>query len=164
MQHKKRKKRSKNRQVDIEFTDKLLTSFGGTSTLISSFLHKINFKEFIENLFPVQETSNNGSGSYSKVIILFITILNGGFRFSHMNHFSDNFEVIKRCFKIDKISKSVSSLTRFWNKFNKRSLNEKLLNVGIKFSIKLAKELKIKSDTLRFDSTVITRFGEQDGA
>jgi len=81
-----------------------------------------------------------------------------------MNHFSDNFEVIKRCFKIDKISKSVSSLTRFWNKFNKRSLNEKLLNVGIKFSIKLAKAMKIESDTLRFDSTVITRYGEQEGA
>ena len=85
MQQRKKKTRRVSRQVDIKFTDKILTSWGGTASLISRFINKIKFKDFIENEFPVKETSNNSTGIYSKIMSLFITILNGGNRFSHTN-------------------------------------------------------------------------------
>lgn len=164
MHSKKEKLRIKNSQVDIDFTNKTLTSFGGSSSLISHYLNTINFKEFIENKFPVQESSNNSTGSYSKLVTLLITILNGGTKFSHINYFGIDYKIIEKAFTIDRIAKSSSSMTRFWDKFNKQSLNEELLNMASKFASSLVSATNIASDSLRFDSTVITRYGCQEGA
>ena len=85
MQHKTKKIGAKKSQVRFEFTAKKLTSFGGTASIFSDLIKQINLREFIENNFPIQEASNNSTGIYSKLISLFITILNGGTKFSHMN-------------------------------------------------------------------------------
>ena len=56
------------------------------------------------------------------------------------------------------------SITRCWNKFNKQSINEKLLQTSLNFCKSLISQTGIKEDSLRFDSTVITRYGNQEGA
>jgi len=151
-------------QVKIEFTDKVLTSWGGTASIMSRFLSQINFRDFIENNFPVSETSNNKTGKYSKIVSLFITILNGGNRFSHMNLLGRDLEIFQKCFQVDKIAKSSTSLTRFWNKFDRQHLNEKLLKMCMEFCKIILQQIGIVEDSLRFDSTVLTRYGKQEGA
>ncbi len=164
MQRKSKKRAHSQRQVRIDFTGKLLTSFGGTASLISRFISKVNFRDFIENHFPIVETSNNSTGIYSKIVSFFITILNGGNRFAHMNLLNSDIEVFQKCFQVERLPKASTSLTRFWNKFNRRSLNEKLLEMGIKFCRSILHQANIKEDSLRFDSTVLTRYGVQEGA
>lgn len=74
-------------------------------------------------------------------------------------------KVFERCFNVNRLVKSSTSITRFFKKFNSRSLNEQLLeNIGSKFIAPILAHNNIKQDTLRFDSTIITRFGEQEGA
>lgn len=164
MQQRKKKVTASKRQVDIQFTNKTLTSWGGTASLISRFIDRINFRDFIENNFPITETSNNSTGTYSKIISLFITILNGGNRFSHLNLLNRDSKVFEKCFRIDKIPKSSTSITRFWNKFNRQALNEKLSEVCLRFCKSLIDQAGLVQDSLRFDSTVITRYGSQEGA
>ncbi|MDP2172409.1 MAG: transposase [Candidatus Cloacimonadaceae bacterium] len=56
-------------------------------------------------------------------------------------------------------------MTRFLGRFNSQGLNEHLReNICTKFLPKLLDAANITSDSLRFDSTVVTRYGEQDGA
>jgi hypothetical protein len=59
MQHKLSKKKHKKDQVKIEFSPKLITSWVGTATIFSRFFDKIGFRELVEKIYPVQETSNN---------------------------------------------------------------------------------------------------------
>jgi len=164
MQHKSKKKESQKSQVRFEFTEKMLTSFGGTASIFSDLIKKIKLQEFIESNFPIQEISNNSTGTYSKLISLFITIMNGGTRFSHMNLLNRDREIMQKCFQLEKLPSSSTSLTRFWNKFYKQSHNEELLKMCFKFVRMLLSNLEIKQDSVRFDSTVITRYGKQEGA
>ncbi len=165
MQQKQSKKNKKKGQVKIEFSEKLITSWGGTSTIISRYLDKLGFRDLVEKVFPVKDNSNNSVGVYSKIISLFISVLNGGTKFSHINYMENGIKIFERCFGVERLAKSSSSITRFFNKFNRRSINEELLqNISTSFLQPLLEEAGIKEDTLRFDSTVITRYGNQEGA
>ena len=164
MQQNQLKKGRESNPVKIEFSSKLLTSWGGTSSIISRFLSKINFRVWVEESVPVSEISNNSTGVYSKIMSLFLTVLNGGDRFAHMNFWGDSLKVFQKCFQIERLPQSSTSLTRFWNKFNSRFINEKYLQKAIQFSQMILKQSQITSDTLRFDSSVLTRYGNQEGA
>ena len=165
MQRNQANKSLKKGQVKIEFSPKLITSWGGTAAIFSRFFDKIGFRELVENIYPVQETSNNATGVYSKIISLFISVLNGGTKFSHINYMENGIKIFERCFGVKRLVKSSTGITRYWNKYNCRSLNETLLqNISQHFLRPLLEQAKIEKDTLRFDSTVITRYGEQEGA
>ena len=165
MQHRQTKKKQKKRQVKIKFSKKLITSWGGTATIISRYLDKIGFRNIVEKIYPIQEKSNNSTGVYSKIISLFISVLNGGTKFSHINYMDNGIKIFERCFGVDRLVKSSSSITRYFNKYDRRTFNETLLqNIGEFFLPTILKKAGIKEDTLRFDSTVITRYGNQDGA
>lgn len=155
----------KKGQVKIEFSPKLITSWGGTAALFSRFFEKIGFRELVENIFPVHEYSNNSSGVYSKLISLFISVLNGGTKFSHINYMENGINIFERCFRVKRLVKSSTGITRYWNKYNCRSLNETLLqNISRYFLRPVLEYAGVERDTLRFDSTVITRYGTQEGA
>jgi len=165
MQRKHEKKRRKNRQIKITFTNKMITSWGGTATIISHYLNQINFRDIIEKCLPVKETSNNKTGVYSKIVSLFISILNGGTKFSHYNYFDNNSPIFKKSFNIERMPASSTSITGYFNKYNKQPINEELLyRVGHQFLPVLLKSAGVKKDVLRFDSTVITVYGDQKGA
>jgi hypothetical protein len=83
-QDNRRKRRCEN-QVKIVFTDKPITAWGGIAGIISRYLQKIGFRECVESSIPVEEKSNNGKGIYEKVLALFLTVLVGGQRFSHLS-------------------------------------------------------------------------------
>jgi len=127
MQHKLSKKKHKKDQVKIEFSPILITSWGGTATIFSRFFDKIGFRELVEKIYPVQETSNNLTGVYSKLISLFISVLNGGTKFSQINYMENGSKIFECCFRVDRLVKSSTGITRYWNKYNCRSLTETLL-------------------------------------
>ena len=165
MQHRQSIKGHKKGQVKIEFSPKLITSWGGTAAIFSRYFAKIGFSELVEKIFPVQEFSNNSTGVYSKLISLFISVLNGGTKFSHINYMENGIKVFERCFEVKRLTKSSTGITRYWNKYDQQSLNEILLeNISRYFIRPLLLQANISKDTLRFDSTVITRYGKQDGA
>jgi len=165
MQQSQSIKRHKKGQVKIEFSPKLITSWGGTAALFSRFFDKIGFRELVEKIYPVQEFSNNSTGVYSKLISLFISVLNGGTKFSHINYMENGIKIFERCFGVKRLVKSSTGITRYWNKYDRRSLTETLLqNISQYFLRPLLDNAGIEKDTLRFDSTVITRYGTQEGA
>ncbi len=83
MQHKNNKCQSRNIPIAIEFTEKNLRSWGGIASIISHYLSKVNFREWVNQSIPIEDTSNNSVCKYSKVLSLFLTILSGGRRFTH---------------------------------------------------------------------------------
>lgn len=162
----RRVKRVRNKgQVKIEYSSKLITSWGGTAAIFSRFLEKLEFSKLVDEIFPVQEMSNNSTGVYSKIVSLLISVLNGGTKFSHINYMENGAKIFERCFGIKRLVKSSTGITRYWNKYNQQGLNEVLLyNINRYFLRPLLERVGISKDTLRFDSTVITRYGNQEGA
>ena len=53
--------------VKLNFTKKLMTPYGGFA-LLAKLFEKLEVKEHIEQIFPVVETSPNGTGIYAKVL------------------------------------------------------------------------------------------------
>jgi len=52
-------------------------------SVIARFLEEIEFKEWVDESFPVKETSLNGKGKYPEVLSLLLTALSGGNRDRH---------------------------------------------------------------------------------
>lgn len=74
-------------------------------------------------------------------------------------------KIFERCFGVNRRVKSSTGTTRYWNKYNCRSLTETFLQNAIQHFLRpLLEYVNIKKDTLRFYFTVITRYKAQDGA
>lgn len=151
-------------QVQIKFTNKPITAWGGIGTLIAKFLEQIKFREWVQTNIPIQETSNNARGIYEKVLSSFLTVLVGGDRFSHLLLWQHGVEAILQTFAIQWVPKSSTALTRFWGKINQQILAEQLGDNIRSFTQRILQWENIREDNLNLDSTVLTRYGEQEGA
>lgn len=150
-------------QVQIAFTNKQLTAWGGACALVSKFLERIRFREWVEQNMPVQELSPNAKGIYEKVLALLLTSLTGGTRFSHVTWWSHGIEGVKACFDVGWLPQATSVLTRFFGKF-RQVHNEALRTAAVKLAGELIESDRIEEDTLILDSTVCERYGAQEGA
>jgi hypothetical protein len=159
----RRKRRCEN-QVKIEFTDKPITAWGGIAGLVSRYLHKIGFREWIESSIPIEERSNNGKGIYEKVLALFLTVLVGGQRFSHLSWWGHGVEAIYAGFGVKWLPLAASTITRFWSKIGSQALSETIGERCRQFASQILKWEGITKDNLNLDSSVMTRYGNQEGA
>jgi len=150
-------------QVQIAFTNKQLTAWGGACAVVGKFLERIRFREWVERHIPVQELSPNAKGIYEKVLALLLTSLTGGTRFSHVTWWSHGMEGLKACFGVAWLPQTASVLTRFCAKF-RRSHNESLRASAVGLTHTLIQEEGLTEDDLILDSTVCTRYGMQEGA
>lgn len=151
--------------VKIEFTDKPLTAWGGLATLLGKFIEKINFREWVEQNIPIEEKSNNSGGIYEKVISQFITVLSGGSRFAHLQWWSHGKEAFMQVFNVSWLPSAASTLTRFWNKISTQKLSEKLGEACRNLtSMIIINWACVRKDNVNFDSSVLTRYGIQQGA
>lgn len=164
MTRKKSKSRLRVNQVQIEFTQKPITAWGGVGTLIAKFLEKIEFREWVESHIPIQETSNNAKGVFEKVLASFLTVLVGGSRFAHLLLWQHGVEAILQTFAVQWVPKASTSLTRFWGKINRQVLAEELGENIRGFAHRILQWEAVQEDNLNLDSTVLTRYGEQEGA
>jgi hypothetical protein len=151
-------------QVKIAFTPKPITAWGGIATLIAKFFEVIKLREWVERIIPFAETSPNGKGIYEKVLGHFLTVLCGGVRFSHLQWWHHGHEALCRVFGVSWLPQAASTLTRFWGKFFLQRHAEEIGHQCRGFAGQLLEHEGITYDDLNLDSSVVSRYGVQDGA
>jgi hypothetical protein len=151
-------------QVKIQFTNKPITAWGGLATIVAKLLEVLEFRSWVESTIPIEEKSNYAKGVYEKVLATFLTVLSGGERFSHLSWWSHGIEAIKKAFAVTWLPKASSTLTRFWGKISAQYVSEKLAVAARRFAITLIEWQGIVEDTLNLDSSVLIRYGNQQGA
>lgn len=149
-------------KVEIRFTDKKITAYGGFS-LLAAFFEKIKLRESVEEIIPVKETSPNGRGLYSKMMAYILVIYAGGNRFSHLMYLGCH-EILAELFAVVNLPMASTTLTRFFKKIKTHKEVEAMSEGLWGYLSRLIPWKEIKEDWLTFDSTVLERYGKQEGA
>jgi hypothetical protein len=150
--------------LKISFTDKLMTAYGGFS-LLSRLFERLSLESEVETMLPFKETSPNGTGVYAKILKMGLTVAAGGYRYTHSAFLGDSTEIYEQAFGVEKIPKSITAVTRFFNRFDSQKMVEHFADRLWNFLFKKVIPLKtLGEEDLSFDSTVVTRYGEQEGA
>jgi hypothetical protein len=149
-------------KVKIVFTRRQMTAYGGF-TLLASFFQRIGFAEMIEKAIPITECSPNGMGVHGKTIAFIAMIFAGAERFSHLVYLG-NKEVLARMFGVKRLPDAATTLTRMFGKLKSMRTAEVLSrNLWVYLSSLIPWD-RIQEDWLTFDSSVLVRYGEQEGA
>jgi len=151
-------------QVKIEYTSKPVTAWGGMGCLVGKLLEEIDFRSWVRKSIPIQERSNNARGVYEKVLAQFLTVLVGGSRFEHLSWWGHGLEAIKKVFGVDWLPNSSSTLTRFWGKIQHPRQGEQMGGCTRAFARQVLQWEGIEEDNLNLDSSVLTRYSQQEGA
>ena len=149
-------------KVKVAFSKKMMTAYGGLS-LMASFFKQIRLREAIESAVPVQERSPNSTGVYSKIIMYFSMVYAGAERFAHAGCLG-NKALLAALFGVKRMPEAATSLTRFFNKIKNFNYADTLSYSLWLYLAQLIQWEQIVDDWLTFDSTVLIRYGEQEGA
>lgn len=145
-------------EIDISYTSKEITSWGGMFFL-KQMLQKIGFREVIDSNLDLPQAGSNRGYKTSTIIEGFITsIWCGANRFLHI-------EVTRHDLTLGKIfdwknTPGQDTYKRFFCKFN-QATNQK---VSAYFYSWIFDNFKFDNFTLDIDSSVMTRYGEQEVA
>lgn len=132
--------------------------------MIAKLFEKLEFQEAIEQAIPFSETSPNATGVFTKVLRFGLTVLAGGKRFTHSCFLGDSLEIFECLFAVKRLPVSITALTRFFERFVSWGQVERLAEALWTFTAdRLIPFGKIKEDFLGFDSSVLTRYGDQQG-
>lgn len=143
--------------IDYEYTNKNITPWGGLR-LIADFYERCGLREAIKTL-PLPEPGSNRGYQACELIDGFLTsVLLGARRFSHSGMLRHD-EVIKEIFGWNKGMASQSTFSRFFRKFSLAD-NDAIFRQLNRWWFD---QQKIDKYTVDMDSTVLTRYGEQDG-
>jgi hypothetical protein len=145
-------------EFDISYTDKEITPWGGM-VLLRKMLDQIKFSEKINEceVLP-QPGSNRGYSAQSIIESFLVSVWCGASRFLHT-------EVTRHDLALNKIfgwSKAPGQDTfkRFFSKFSQATNQQ----VADHFYSWFFDQLQFENLTLDFDSSIITRYGQQQGA
>jgi len=144
-------------EIRIEFTDKKVTAWGGMK-LMKNMLEGIGIKKFMAALYLPEKGSNRGYEAIQIIECFWTSIWIGAGRFSHSAYLRYD-QVLKEIFGW-KQAPSQSTYSRFFQKFSWKRNTE----VFVPLQKWFIDNLKIKNITLDFDSSVMTRYGEQEGS
>lgn len=162
MMTKKTEKIHRINGVKVRFSEKKITAYGGFS-LLAMFFEKINFKQALSGLMPIVEISPNAMKAEEKLLGFVTLMITGASRFSHMLYLG-NPEIIKTVFGLKRLPLAATTLTRYFNKIQNTEQVDQLSEGIWGYLKKVVDWTKIEADWLSFDATVITRYGEQEGA
>jgi hypothetical protein len=144
-------------QVHVRRSDTTLTPYGGL-VAFGSFLEKLGIIDTLVECCPIKRTSNNATPVRDILIGFLLVCIQEGKRFRHMRWVQDD-PAIAAIFKVQRRIPSDSSVIRFFKKIKSEEGKAWLYK---------AEDLLYKSIgnncILDWDSTVTTRFGEQEGA
>jgi len=143
--------------LPIEYSDKQVTPFGGMS-LMKRFIDQTGIREALDTL-PLPQSGSN-AGYDPKVIIesFWLSIWTGASRYIHCDWLRYD-QTLQSIFGWERMP-SQSTYSRFFGKFN-QSLNTELFP---KLQDWFISQLGVDNLTIDFDSTVITRYGNQQGS
>lgn len=153
-------KRSKNEgSVVVEYTTRPVSGWGGLLAF-GRFMEKVGVRDFLARALPDGRTSNNQVPVVDLATQFLATVLTGGSRFEHAERIKND-EVIRRILKVGRFG-SASVLTRYFGNFMQSQSEH--LHVVLSALIFELLHLVTKSDVLDLDSTVFTRYGDQQGS
>jgi hypothetical protein len=145
------------KEIKVEFTDQKVTAWGGMK-LMKDMLDNIGIKEFMSDLDLPEKGSNRGYEPIQIIECFWTSIWIGAGRFSHSAYLRYD-KVLQEIFGWEQ-APSQSTYSRFFQKFSWKRNNEVFVPVQKWF----IDNLKIKNITIDFDSSVMTRYGEQEGS
>lgn len=148
--------------IRITLTKKKMTAYGGF-TLMAAFFTRIYLKQALEKIIPIHELSPNSIGIYGKLIGYIAMVFAGADRFSHLLYLGHE-EVIAAIFGAKRLPRASTTVTRLFGKLKKLKEVETMSHTLWHYLKTLIPWNVIKEDWLTFDSTVLERYGEQEGA
>jgi len=154
MRHSQTKSSVKVGQVFVEFTVKPVSAWSGLATLIGGLLERIEFRSWVARSLPIEEISNNACGAYSKILSHLLTVFSGGERFGHMLWWRHGVQVFEKAFGVERFAKASTSLAK----------SEVWSEAARDFVRQILGWANVRSGNLNLDSTVLTRYGKQQGA
>lgn len=145
-------------EVDIEYTPKPLSGWGGLA-LFFEFGRKIGFFDALAKIFPTSKVSPNQISSSDIVKALFTTVLVGGNRFSHVERVRAD-DVVGAIIDADRVC-GADTMRRLFESLE-RSECERLYDELEGFMKQLLVSRQ-QEDILDLDSTILERYGSQEG-
>lgn len=143
--------------MDYQYSDKSVTPWGGMLQM-KQLLDKSGISKKLSELGLPESKSNNRIDAVSIIESFWVSVWIGAFRFSHTAVVRVD-EALKKIFEWDRVASGVT-FTRFFKKFtwqeNARvftGLNQWFFN-----------QIKFDNYILDVDSSVMTRYGEQEGS
>lgn len=143
----------------IEYTKKPVSGWGGLVSFVR-FWDRIGLREALGAALPDGRTSPNQVRVVDQVLQLMVTVLIGGQRFEHVERVRSD-EVVKQIVGAKRFG-SASSLTRYLGNFlqsQTEHAHQTLNSMVMRMLPGLA-----SSDVLDLDSTVFSRYGDQEGS
>jgi hypothetical protein len=143
--------------IDFEYSNKQVTAHGGMA-VVKRFLDKTGIANFISSYGLPEPESNAGYSAFEIFQSFWISIWLGANRFAHTSVLQHD-KVLQKIFNL-KRAPSNDTYRRFFHKFDLESGS----NFFVALFSWLFSQLKFDNFTLDVDSSVWTRYGQQEGA
>ena len=144
-------------ELKINYSDKKVTPFGGMK-LLKDFIDHITVLEDLKNVNLPQPGSNAGFDPSVIVQGFWLSIFTGASRYIHADWLRYD-ETLQQIFELKRLP-SQSTYSRFFHKFSWARNNA----VFPKLQQRFLEQINVGVLTIDLDSTVITRYGKQEGA
>lgn len=141
----------------INYSSKEVTPHGGL-ILMQELMNKCGIKEKMEKIGMPESTSPNSFKAIDVVMSFFVSVWCGANNLLQIEHIRYD-EALKKIFSLKKIPSHVT-IGRFFKKFSWKKNNEFFPEIQQWWFEKI----QMDRITLDFDSTVITRYGQQEGS
>jgi len=143
--------------VRIAFTDKEITPWGGMS-LMKKLMEKTRISEVLERLSLPRQGSNRGTNPIQLILSFWLGVWCGASKFEHLE-VTRHDEVLRKLFGWEKMS-GHKAFQRYFAKFG-QAVNTEVFGTLYRWFFR---QLHFDNYTLDLDSTVMTRYGDQEGA
>ncbi len=147
-----------SKAIDWEYSDRPVSPFGGMR-IMRDLMDQIGFDGILGAVDLPQPQSNRGYNPTDVIKGFIVSVWLGASRFAHTDMVRYD-QVLPKIFGWTRFPSSVT-FTRYFRKFDEKKNNEIFPALARSFFEKAKLPSRI---TLDVDSTVITRFGEQEGA
>lgn len=144
-------------ELKIAYSDKKVSPFGGMK-LLKDFIDRTNIMKHLNEVPLPQPRSNAGFDPTTIVMGFWLSIFTGASRYIHADWLRYD-TTLQEIFELKKLP-SQSTYSRFFHKFGWEKNNEVFPALQQKFF----EQINVGSLTIDLDSTVITRYGEQEGS
>lgn len=144
-------------ELKIEYSDKKVTPFGGMK-LLKDFIDKTTIYDDLRSVNLPYPNSNAGYDPVDIIKGFWLSIFTGASRFIHADWLRYD-TTLQEIFGFKRLP-SLATYSRFFHKFDIERNSEVFPILQQKF----LEQINVGELTIDLDSTVITRYGEQEGA
>jgi hypothetical protein len=144
-------------ELKIQYSDKKVTPFGGMK-LLKDFMDTTNIIKDLESVNIPQPQSNAGINPIDIIQGFWLSIFTGASRYIHADWLRYD-TVLQSIFDIKRLP-SQATYSRFFHKFSMMKNNEIFPQLQYKF----LDQINVGALTIDLDSSVVTRYGNQEGA